>query len=100
CGDDDDDDAGAAATTDLVTVPAAVTTTPNANSAADCAEGNTIDSGGLTIATGDPAFPPYVINDATPEDGQGFEAAVAMAVRSELGLNCVGVAWESTPVHA
>jgi polar amino acid transport system substrate-binding protein len=100
CGDDDDDDAGASATTDLVTVPAAVTTTPNANSAADCAEGKTIDSGVLTIATGDPAFPPYVINDATPEDGQGFEAAVAMAVARELGFEGDAVTWVRTPFDA
>ena len=93
CGDDDDDATPAADHTG--TRP-----TPSATSAADCAGGNTIDSGKLTIATGDPAFPPYVINDATPEDGQGFEAAVAMAVARELGFTGDAVTWVRTPFDA
>ena len=48
-----------------------------------CAQGNTIAGGTLTIATGEPAFPPYVLNDATPQDGQGFEAAIGMAVAKQ-----------------
>jgi polar amino acid transport system substrate-binding protein len=99
CGDDDDDE-GAAATTTPATVPAAATTTPGAGSAKDCAAGNTIEADKLTIATGDPAFPPYVINDATPEDGQGFEAAVAMAVARELGFEGDAVTWVRTPFDA
>src|SRR5690242_3391580 len=86
CGDDDDDAASATtapAATQPGTAPAG-STTASAGSAADCAAGKTIDADKLTIATGDPAFPPYVINDATPQDGQGFEAAVAMAVAREL----------------
>jgi polar amino acid transport system substrate-binding protein len=69
-------------------------------SAAECAAGNTIADGVLTIATGEPAFPPYVINDATPEDGQGFEAAVAMAVAGELGFEGDAVAWTRTAFDA
>ena len=41
--------------------------------------------GELVVATGEPAFPPYVIDDA-PESGQGFEAAVAYAVAGGDGL--------------
>ena len=104
CGDDDDDAASAttvAAATLPATVPAAATTAPAATgSAADCAAGKTIDADKLTIATGDPAFPPYVINDATPEDGQGFEAAVAMAVARELGFTGDAVTWVRTPFDA
>jgi len=104
CGDDDDDAASAttvAAATLPATVPAAATTAPAATgSAADCAAGKTIDADKLTIATGDPAFPPYVINDATPEDGQGFEAAVAMAVARELGFTGAAVTWVRTPFDA
>ena len=44
----------------------------------------TIESGKLTIATGTPAFEPWVVGDA-PESGEGFEAAVAYAVAGELG---------------
>lgn len=88
CGDDSEsaDDAGTAES-------------PAAN-AADCAAGNTITDGVLTIATGEPAFPPYVINDATPEDGQGFEAAVAMAVARELGFEGDAVTWTRTAFDA
>ena len=98
CGDDDDDDATAA--TEPATVPAEATTAPAAGSAKDCAAGKTIEADKLTIATGEPAFPPYVINDATPEDGQGFEAAVAMAVARELGFEGDAVTWVRTPFDA
>ena len=99
CGDDDDDE-GAAATEPATVPAAAATTTPGPDSASDCAAGNTIEADKLTIATGDPAFPPYVINDATPEDGQGFEAAVAMAVARELGFEGEAVTWVRTPFDA
>jgi polar amino acid transport system substrate-binding protein len=93
CGDDDD-------STAATTAAPATTAATGAGSAADCAAGKTIDSGKLTIATGDPAFPPYVINDATPQDGQGFEAAVAMAVARELGFTGDAVTWVRTPFDA
>jgi polar amino acid transport system substrate-binding protein len=101
CG---DDEAAAPADTATATAPAteapAVTEAPAATSAADCAAGKTIADGVLTIATGDPAFPPYVINDPTPEDGQGFEAAVAMAVARELGFTGEAVTWTRTAFDA
>ena len=101
CG-DDDDDAGAADTTAAADATAAPESVPAeaGGSAADCAAGKTIEPDVLTIATGDPAFPPYVINDATPEDGQGFEAAVAMAVARELGFEGEAVTWVRTPFDA
>lgn len=46
----------------------------------------------LTIATGQPAYPPYVIDD-DPESGEGFEAAVAYAVAEELGYDADQVEW-------
>jgi polar amino acid transport system substrate-binding protein len=87
CGDSDSssDESGGAA--------------PAADPAA-CAKGNTITADKLTIATGEPAFPPYVINDATPEDGQGFEAAVAMAVAREMGFDASKVTWTRTAFDA
>lgn len=51
--------------------------------------------GTLTVATGEPAFPPYVIDD-DPASGQGFEAAVVYAVASELGFPEDGVEWVRT----
>lgn len=68
--------------------------------AAACAAGKTVTDGTLTIATGEPAFPPYVINDDTPQDGQGFEAAVAMAVAGELGFDADSVQWIRTAFDA
>ncbi len=47
---------------------------------------STVTDGVLTIATGEPAYYPWVIDDA-PESGEGFEAAVAYAVASELGYD-------------
>lgn len=59
---------------------------------ADCASGLTVTEGKLTIATGNPAYFPWVIDDA-PESGQGFEAAVAYAVAEELGYKGDNVVW-------
>lgn len=72
------------------------TTAAADQTAAECVAGKTVTDGTLTIATGEPAFPPYIINDATPEDGQGFEAAVAMAVAAELGFDAANVTWIRT----
>lgn len=66
-----------------------------ASAAAACAEGKTLEDGVLTVATGEPAFPPYVIDDA-PENGQGFESAVAYAVAAEMGFDQDTVAWTRT----
>jgi polar amino acid transport system substrate-binding protein len=74
---------------------AADTTAADGQTAAACAEGKTLAGGTLTIATGDPAFPPYVIDDA-PESGQGFEAALALAVAREMGFEGASVAWVRT----
>lgn len=44
--------------------------------------------GVLTVATGEPAFPPWVEND-DPASGAGFESAVVYAVAAELGVETV-----------
>lgn len=48
--------------------------------------------GKFTIATGEPAYFPWVLDDA-PESGEGFEAAVAYAVADELGFAKDDVVW-------
>lgn len=55
----------------------------------------TVESGKLTIATGTPAFEPWVVGDA-PESGEGFEAAVAYAVAGELGYTNENIVWVRT----
>lgn len=54
-----------------------------------------VTDGKLTVATGEPAFYPWVIDDA-PESGEGFEAAVAYAVAAELGFEASDVVWVRT----
>jgi len=60
-----------------------------------CYEGKTITEGKLTIATGNPAYYPWVMDD-NPESGLGFEAAVAYAVADEMGLAAEDVLWVRT----
>jgi len=57
--------------------------------------GDTITEGKLTIGTGNPAYSPWVLNDA-PEAGEGFEAAVAYAVAEKLGFKAADVVWVRT----
>lgn len=54
-----------------------------------------VTPGKLTIATGEPAYYPWVIDDE-PESGEGFEAAVAYAVADELGFAKDDVVWVRT----
>lgn len=63
--------------------------------AGHCAAGKTLTEGTLTIATGNPAYYPWVIDDA-PEAGQGFEAAVAYALAAEMGFAQDAVTWVRT----
>ena len=49
----------------------------------------------LTVATGEPAFPPYVIDD-DPTRGEGFESAVVYAVAETLGFQQPDVNWVRT----
>ncbi|HYN31886.1 MAG TPA: ABC transporter substrate-binding protein [Ilumatobacteraceae bacterium] len=92
CGSDDDAANGSApdgteATTEAST---GATTEGSAPSGDTCTD--TIEDGVLTIATGEPAFFPWVIDDA-PESGEGFEAAVAYAVAAEMGYDAESVVW-------
>ena len=70
----------------------ASSSTEGASTESDC---STITEGTLTIGTGSPAFSPWVENDA-PESGEGFEAAVGMAIAAELGYEGENVVWVRT----
>ncbi|WP_127112245.1 ABC transporter substrate-binding protein [Shimia sediminis] len=61
----------------------------------DCTAGKTVTDGVLTIATGNPAYYPWVMDDA-PESKQGFEAAVAYAIAGEMGFSDDAVTWVRT----
>ena len=69
------------------------------SSATEDSASATITEGKLTIATGEPAYYPYVIDDA-PESGEGFEAAVAYAIAEELGYDAADVVWVRTTFEA
>ena len=88
CGDDDDDDSSESSeeTTEV--------------SAEDCTpdQMETVAPGTLTIATDDPAFPPY-FEDNDPTNGEGFESAVAYAVADELGYDEDQVEWVVEPFN-
>ncbi len=60
--------------------------------AAECAAGKTLKEGVLTIATGNPAYYPWVM-DNDPSSKQGFEAAVAYAVADRMGFSDDQVEW-------
>ena len=68
-----------------------------ASAASECSPETlqTLTTGKLAIATGEPAYYPWVIDDA-PESGAGFEAAVAYAVAAELGYAAEDVSWVRT----
>jgi polar amino acid transport system substrate-binding protein len=65
------------------------------DAAKTCADGKTLTAGALVIATGDPAFPPYVIAD-DPASGDGFESALALAVAKSMGFEGDAVSWVRT----
>lgn len=65
--------------------------TPNSASASEGAL-KTVTPGKLTIATGEPAYSPWVENN-DPASGKGFEAAIAYAVAGKLGFANADVVW-------
>jgi len=71
------------------------TTAAAGTSGNECTTGKTLAEGKLTIGTGNPAFSPWVENDA-PESAEGFEAAVAYAVATQLGFSTENVSWVRT----
>jgi polar amino acid transport system substrate-binding protein len=79
--------------TDAATEDAAAS--DEAGTGNECTSGKTLEEGKLVIGTGAPAFSPWVENDA-PESGEGYEAAVAYAVATELGFGNDNVSWVRT----
>ncbi|MDO4913186.1 MAG: ABC transporter substrate-binding protein [Bifidobacteriaceae bacterium] len=71
----------------------------NTSSNSDDITQQTINPGTLTIATGEPAYTPWVIDD-NPASGKGYEAAVAYAVAEKLGFKKSQVKWTRTTFDA
>lgn len=84
--------------------PASVAPTPD-----PCAKDNlvTMTAGKLTIGADNPAFPPYYDPDpadpawelGNPNNGKGFESAVAYAVAEQLGFAKGDVTWVPVPFN-
>lgn len=55
----------------------------------------TVQPGLLTIATGEPSYEPWVMDD-DPASGEGFEAAVAVAAAAILGFTTEDIVWTRT----
>ena len=68
---------------------------------ADCSPENleTLTPGTLTIATDEPAFEPWFVDD-DPANGQGFEGQIATAVANELGFGPDEIEWVRVPFNA
>jgi polar amino acid transport system substrate-binding protein len=52
--------------------------------------------GQLTVATDNPAYPPWFIKN-TPSNGKGYESAVAYAIAAKLGFSKSQVVWVHEP---
>src|SRR3954449_1448848 len=93
-----------AATAGLVLTACAPQSSDNGSSASGGASGNsasqncspknlkTLKANTLTIATDQPAFEPWMVDD-DPTNGKGFESAVAYAVADQLGYSKDQVTW-------
>jgi polar amino acid transport system substrate-binding protein len=107
CGSDDDDEAAPATTaaTEATDTEAEATTEEEPD---PCAKEElvTVVDGSLTIATDNPAFPPWFQDEegapwdpTTPATGLGYEAAVAYAVAEQLSFTQDEVRWVVVPFN-
>ncbi len=99
CGGDDDADGDSAATPEE---PAAEETAPDDEqaeaetpAAGACDPLPTHEEGVLTVATGEPVFEPWMVDD-DPTNGQGFESALVYELADELGFAEGDVEWVRT----
>jgi polar amino acid transport system substrate-binding protein len=53
------------------------------------------EDGGLTVATGEPVFEPWMVDD-DPTNQQGFESALVYALAERLGIDAGDVDWVRT----
>ncbi|NED99398.1 ABC transporter substrate-binding protein [Phytoactinopolyspora halotolerans] len=109
CGSDDENTTAADDTTAETGAPA-----DGGNDDADTGDGDTdgdatdqctpenletFEAGTLTIATSEPAYEPWMV-DNDPSNGQGYESAVAYAVAEHLGFGSDQVTWTRVDFNA
>ena len=80
----------------------ATTTTDDSSPSADACEKADLEThteGVLTVATDNPAYEPWFV-DNDPTNGKGYESAVAYAIAEELGFAEDEVEWVKVPFNA
>jgi polar amino acid transport system substrate-binding protein len=92
-GDDGNDNAG--------TTPSPSASGSASETADACAKDSlqTFTDGKLTIATDQPVYEPWFVDDK-PENGKGYEGAVAAAVATKLGFTADEVTWVRVPFNS
>lgn len=70
----------------------AASSSPSSGASSAAASLPTLTPGTLTVATGQPAYSPWV-EDNDPASGKGFESAVTYAVAKQLGFTKSQVTW-------
>lgn len=75
---------------------AQASSTPSLASCKTTVTGQEHTKGKLTVATDDPGYTPWFVNN-TPTNGKGYESAVAYAIASELGIKKSNVVWVHEP---
>lgn len=86
---------GVAAIAVTLAACAPATSSPSGAAPSKAPELSYVTQGKLTVATGQPAYEPWIIDDK-PESGKGFESAVAYAVADKLGFKPADVVWVRT----
>ena len=100
---------GLALTTLALALAATATGTPTApGQSGSCAKANLnlVEDGRLSLATDNPAFPPWwggapkrPWEVSNPASGKGYESAVAYAVARQLGFSRSQVTWSAVPFN-
>lgn len=91
----------------FIRLTAALLTIATLTGASACGESNsssqstqdTVTTNKLTVATGEPAYEPWVI-DNKPESGKGYESALVYAIADKLGYSKNQVEWRRTTFDA
>jgi len=84
CAPEDEKDSGSAAA--------------SSGSACAPAQLKTLAAGKLTFGTDDPVYPPWFV-DNKPDNGQGYEGAVALAVATKMGYTKDQIGWVRVPFN-
>ena len=83
----------------LLTVVTLAGTSACGSGSSDQSAQDTVTADTLTVATGEPAYEPWVI-DNKPESGKGYESALIYAIADKLGYSKKQVTWKRTTFDA